>query len=135
MEFEQWQRTYTVGDPLMDAYHHIFFQTLEDLAAAIDTITPEAVADRIAFLSNYAEMHFQSEERLMAEHGFPELEGHAREHQAFRDRLSAFRQSYLAAPSPAAARQLLQMIQDWLAHHILEEDMKYRPYLKQEAGA
>jgi hypothetical protein len=32
MEFTQWTAQYSVGDPLMEAYRHIFFKTIHDLA-------------------------------------------------------------------------------------------------------
>jgi hemerythrin len=130
VEFIQWTEKYSVGDPLMDAYHHVFFQTIKDLAEALDTLPPEIVADRIDFLMSYAGMHFESEERLMEEHAFPGVEAHRSAHQAFKEQLAFIQENYRANPSPQIAEQLLAMSEDWLTKHILGEDMKYKPYLK-----
>ena len=130
MEFIQWTEKYSVGDPLMDAYHHVFFQTIQDLAETLDAMPLDVVGERIAFLLSYASMHFESEEHLMRTHAFPDLETHTAMHQAFREQLSYIQDSYQANPSARIAEQLLSLTQDWLTTHILSEDMKYKPYLK-----
>src|SRR5512145_270628 len=114
MEFTRWTEQYSVGDPLMDAYHHIFFKTLEDLSRELEGLAPEAVGDRIAFLLNYAAMHFESEEQLMREVAFPELEAHRELHRAFKERLTGLQDRYLALPSNAAAQELLELSEAWL---------------------
>ena len=129
MEFTRWTEQYSVGDPLMDAYHHIFFKTLEDLSRELESLAPEAVEDRIAFLLNYASMHFESEEQLMRQVAFPELEAHQELHRAFKERLTGLQDRYLARPSSPVARELLELSEAWLREHILGEDRKYQPYL------
>jgi hemerythrin len=114
----------------MDAYHHIFFQTIRDLGNALDTLAPETIEERIAFLVNYAETHFDSEEHLMEDCAFPEIEAHRQEHRAFKEKLIAIQDRYLDSHSNAVATQLLAMTQNWLKEHILVVDMKYKPYLK-----
>lgn len=114
----------------MDAYHHIFFQTIQDLAKTLDQLTPAAVEERIMFLVNYAAMHFESEERLMEASAYPEFEAHRRLHAAFTERLAALQQAYHATPSAAIAHSLLELSQEWLGDHILREDMKYKTYVQ-----
>jgi hemerythrin len=134
MEFTQWTAQYSVGDPLMDAYHHIFFKTIHDLARELATLSPEGVIERIAFLTNYASMHFDSEEQLLREVSFPELAAHQELHRAFQEQLAALNDRYLANPSITAAEELLELSQAWLREHILGEDMKYKDYVKDKAS-
>jgi hemerythrin len=130
MEFTRWTERYSVGDPLMDAYHHIFFKTLEDFARELAELAPAAVEERIAFLLNYAGMHFDSEEQLMREVAYPELEAHQELHRTFKERLKVLQDRYLALPSSGTAQELLALSEAWLREHILGEDMKYKPFLK-----
>jgi hemerythrin len=130
MEFSQWTESYSVGDPLMDAYHHIFFQTILDLGNNLHTLSPGLLEERIAFLVNYAGTHFDSEEHLMEGCGFPDIEAHRQAHQRFKERLLALQDQYQADHSPALAEELLAMTHDWLKQHILGEDMKYKPFLR-----
>ena len=129
MEFTRWTERYSVGDPLMDAYHHIFFKTLEDFARELAELAPAAVEERIAFLLNYAAMHFDSEEQLMREVAFPELEAHRELHRTFKERLKrACRTATSPSPPARPAQELLELSEAWLREHILGEDMKYKPY-------
>lgn len=130
MEFTQWTAQYSVGDPLMDAYHHIFFKTIHDLSRELATLSIEAVQERIAFLVSYASMHFDSEEQLMQKIAFPEIEAHKELHQTFKEQLSAMQDRYLSNPSITTAEELLELSQAWLRQHILGEDMKYKDYVK-----
>lgn len=130
MEFAQWTERYSVGDPLMDAYHHIFFQTIQDLSRALPGLPPPVVEERIAFLASYASMHFDSEEQLLQGVSYPALEAHRELHRAFKERLTAIQDRYHASPSPACAEELLAVSQAWLSEHILGEDMKYKDYVK-----
>jgi hemerythrin-like metal-binding protein len=130
VEFTQWTTQYSVGDPLMDAYHHIFFKTIHDLARELAELPSQAVEERIAFLMNYASMHFDSEEQLLQEVAFPELEDHKALHLAFKADLTGLQERYLANPSIATAEELLELSQAWLHQHILGEDMKYKVFVQ-----
>ena len=130
MEFLQWTAQYSVGDPLMDAYHHIFFKTIHDLAKELGGLSGQEVEERIAFLLNYASMHFDSEEQLMHEIAFPGLEAHKELHRSFKEQISGLQARYLSNPSITIAEELLELSQSWLRHHILDEDMKYKGYVK-----
>ncbi|BDU78022.1 bacteriohemerythrin [Mesoterricola sediminis] len=128
MEFVEWTEKFTVGNPLIDAYHHIFFQMVEEFRRAMDEEVPPPMGDRIEFLVDYTLMHFDSEERWMAKVGYPDLEAHKQVHQAFRDRIEALRKSYKEDPGSVGAEQLLHTVQDWFAQHILGTDMEFKAY-------
>lgn len=130
MEFTQWTTQYSVGDPLMDAYHHIFFKTIHDLSRELPNLPAQAVAERIDFLLTYASMHFDSEEQLLQAVTYPELEAHKELHRAFKAQLVALQERYLANPSSNVAEELLELSEAWLTQHILGEDMQYKDYLK-----
>ena len=73
MEFVEWTEKYTVGNPLVDAYHHIFFQMVDEFRTVLAQDAPN-MEDRIAFLVDYTLMHFESEEKLMEKAGYPDFE-------------------------------------------------------------
>ena len=131
MEFVAWSEQYSTGNPLVDAYHHIFFQMVEDYSAALQAGDASSMPDRIGFLVDYTFMHFQSEERLMERAGYPDLEAHRASHQAFRERVQALHDTYLADPGAVSAEELLRLVQEWFAHHILGEDLRFRECLAQ----
>jgi hemerythrin len=134
VEFTQWISRFSVGDPMMDAYHHIFFETIRDFAMALPDLSSVAVEERIQFLTHYATMHFESEERLLEKIGYPELESHQESHRLFKEQITLLQQAYQASPSMALAEKLLDMSQGWLKDHILREDMNYKTYVTKQAG-
>ena len=126
MEFVEWTEKYSTGHPLVDAYHHIFFQMVEEFGLALQQGDAVGMQDRIAFLVDYTFMHFDSEERVMAQAGYADLEAHRASHQHFRDQVNAIHRRYVDNPEGVQAEEVLSLVQDWFAHHILGEDLRFR---------
>jgi hemerythrin len=129
MEFVEWTEKYSVGNPLVDAYHHIFFQMVDEFRTALEQETPPDMEDRIAFLVDYTLMHFESEEKLMQKAGYPDFEAHQQTHQVFRDKMVDLQRRYRLDPGAVKADELLCLVQDWFANHILGMDMEFKPFL------
>jgi hemerythrin len=132
MEFVEWTEQYSVGNTLVDAYHHIFFQMVEEFRTALVEQSPAAMEDRIAFLVDYTLMHFDSEEKLMEKVGYPDLEAHKEQHHLFREKMVELQKRYLRDPAAVKAEEVLYLIQDWFSHHILGTDMEFKPYVQHE---
>jgi hemerythrin len=131
MEFVEWTEKYTVGNPLVDAYHHIFFQMVDEFRTALAQDVPPNMEDRISFLVDYTIMHFESEERLMEKASYPDFEAHRETHHVFRDKMLDLQRRYRLDPGAVKADELLCLIQDWFANHILGMDMEFKPYIGQ----
>lgn len=131
MEFVEWTEKYSTGNPLVDAYHHIFFQMVEEFGRALETEGAPCMQDRVAFLVDYTFMHFDSEERLMEKSGYADLEAHRVSHQKFRDQVNAIHRQYAENPDAVRAEEVLSLVQDWFAHHILGEDLRFKASLAQ----
>ncbi len=130
MEFVKWTEKYSTGNALVDAYHHIFFQMVEEFRATLTDENAPPMQERLAFLVDYTFMHFDSEERLMEKAGYPDLEAHCETHQRFKEKVKAIQQEFLAHPDAVKAEEVLSLVQDWFAHHILGEDMRYKPWVE-----
>lgn len=128
MEFVEWTEKYSVGNPLVDAYHHIFFQMVDEFRRALALETPPAMEDRIEFLVDYTLMHFDSEERWMAKVGYPDLDAHKEVHQMFRERMQELQRRYRQEPGSVTAEEVLYLVQDWFSNHILGTDMEFKGY-------
>jgi hemerythrin len=135
MEFEEWTEKYTVGNPLVDAYHHIFFQMVDEFRTALAQQAPPAMEDRIAFLVDYTLMHFDSEEKLMEKVGYPDMEAHKEQHRLFREKMLELQRRYRHVPDAVSAEEVLYLIQDWFSHHILGTDMDLKPFVEEPSGS
>jgi methyl-accepting chemotaxis protein/hemerythrin len=63
----------------------------------------------------------------MSQHGYPRLDEHVRQHLAFAARIAE-----LTAASGGGGQgvrgDLVAYLRDWITHHILGEDMRYKPF-------
>jgi len=80
-------------------------------------------------LKQYAHFHFDEEEKLMAEAGYPELDAHREEHQAFREKMTEFQQLSHTAELKDLFSESLSYLFDYLVRHVQQEDRRYVPYL------
>ena len=69
----------------------------------------------------------------MQKHGFPRLDEHQKLHAEFIDMLEALVHDLnLFGPSQHLADQALEVSQDWLIHHITDEDALYAGHVRKQ---
>jgi hemerythrin len=126
----QWDESLSVGIPEIDADHQRFIALVNDLNSAISSRQekPE-VERRLRLIIADAHIHFEHEEKLFAEYGYPDAKRHAELHaeitsQYLRilDEFHRYKDSYLWIESGLLIKKLL-------VDHLLQEDMKYRAFL------
>jgi len=127
----EWNPEYSVGIKLLDYDHQELFATVDELRSAIEEGTERKVFNPILNrLSKYAMEHFQREEHIMSEYGFPETAEHRHRHQEFTKLVYSVRRLHINKPEKVSYNRLLKFLEHWLVHHILGEDMKYKSYLR-----
>ncbi|MBB1075118.1 bacteriohemerythrin [Rhodoferax sp. 4810] len=118
---QQWSSEYSVGNELLDAHHHVFFEMVTELRDDLEKEHKDIDAHTIiAFLSDYIDMHFHVEEQYMTAIGFPELSKHTVVHHQFAEHVNG-----LLHHSTQSASEVLNFMQQWLIQHILCEDKLY----------
>lgn len=122
-----WQDDYDVGVELFNQQHKELFRIQNDASRAI---AKKASGPEIFRLLNrlirYAEFHFQEEERMMAQYGYPGLQKHQEQHGHLIDLLFSLTED-LARPGFKTDR-LEHFLKDWIIIHILDEDRQYRNF-------
>ncbi len=125
----RWTDDLSVGDQHIDEQHQILIDTINQLAGA------EVASDRamvhmiIDELVSYATFHFEYEEKLMEECGYPDIEAHRKIHQGFVRWISSVREEFIYRRRTQFGERILNYLRHWLRDHILGEDQCYRPYL------
>jgi len=120
-----WSDKISVGILEMDEQHRQLIDLLNALAQHTD---PGVAFDTIMRMFSYAEGHFKAEEALLSRIGYPELEKQKQEHQAFLAKTADFSAQSLS--DPALYVKLATYLTSWLLHHIMEEDLKYKPFIQ-----
>jgi hemerythrin len=125
-----WKDSYSVNDPSLDAQHRQIIESINDLYDAWeDSTTAAAVTKRVLDrLVQYTQTHFEQEEKLLKEVGFPaaEFAAHKALHDAMRRRTIGLRTNLTLV----TARDVLVFLKDWWLGHIQSEDKKYAVYLE-----
>ena len=128
-----WSDDYSLGIQAIDEQHKGFFEASHRLYDAILNCRGEhIVEDSVAFLRDYANEHFHTEEGYMAKHAYPYLEQHKKLHTEFLEVLDGLVDDLaLFGPSQHLADRALEISQEWLINHIIEEDTLYAQYIKE----
>ncbi|MFO8002299.1 MAG: bacteriohemerythrin [Marinilabilia sp.] len=124
----KWTNDYKVNIPEIDKEHHSLFEMLNEFYKGIeDGSSKEKLADLIKGLLDYAKVHFSNEEDYMKSIGFPGLEKHREEHQAFIRKASEFYDKFTSGKL-ILSLEVTNFIKEWIANHIKEEDKQYAIY-------
>jgi len=124
-----WSEKFTVGVKRLDFQHQQLFNIINDLIAYQDASPgSEPIAEVLERITQYADYHFKTEERIMKEYDFPDYESQVREHNEFRAKTAGFCADAIAG-KPGLLREMLEYVQNWLTTHILESDVKLKYFL------
>lgn len=126
-----WSDNLSVGVPEIDAEHRQFVARVNELNQAIVECRDKATVERLLDLMVMeAARHFWDEQRLLAQWNYPGLPAHTAKHAqliAQFDRvMKEFEQADVSFTWALKGLYLKQL----LVNHLLQEDMKYRDFLR-----
>lgn len=120
------KQEYYIGVETIDEQHKELFRIADE---AYMLLKDEFIVDKfddivaiIVRLKEYAQMHFEEEEAYMMSIGYKRLLSHKIEHSDFLEKLDNFDLSSLDYNQSQALVELLEFLNDWLIHHIMEKD-------------
>jgi len=120
----------SVGVPALDSDHQALLHILNVLDEIRDTPDPDSSFDSVHdSLIAYARYHFAREEQVMEACGFGEIDVHRSEHAAFAQYVGTLTDHRNGGGRAAQAGELLDYLTDWLRHHILIQDMAFKPFV------
>ena len=102
----------------------------EVFEAKTDGLGKMAISGILKRMADYAQIHFKDEEALMAEYGYPELEGHRSAHQYFITKVADFNRGF-NLDQDSLTEEMLFFLKDWLLTHIMETDKRYSSFLNE----
>lgn len=119
-----WKERYSLGNSEIDEQHKKLFELINSVPDANESQLLTIVDE----ISRYVAYHFTSEEKLMKEINYPEMDEHIMEHRALIEEAKELRENGNA--HTLSKENLYQILKEWLLHHILTIDMKMKPYLQ-----
>lgn len=128
-----WYDNYKVGIDEIDADHQNLFSIANKISDDMDqSINHDAFIKGLDALVAYCHEHFDREERILADWGYPELDDHKEKHVALGNQVAEFKEAYELAPEQFNYHEILVFLKRWLKGHILVEDKAYADFIKQQ---
>lgn len=127
-----WKESYSVGVAVLDDDHKKLIELLNQFQTAYRYHTGEEF-ERTALMElvNYTKYHFQREERLMEEHGYPDLAAHKKQHESMISEVERFLADY-EARGHEALDGVVSYLTGWLINHINGTDKEYSSFFNQK---
>ena len=136
MPYYQWTESMSVEIQLLDVDHKALIRLINrlhaSLAAGAKFVELEDIFDRLVA---YIEFHFTREEKVMEAVGYPFAAAHREEHEGFTQAIYEMRDRYAREGDQTMTAELPDYLKNWLNHHILLQDMAYKPYVQNNAFA
>jgi len=122
-----WNSRFEMGIPILDEQHKTLFGIyleMEELLHTDTNIVKEKLWYVIQRLQEYTRFHFVTEENLLREASFKDLEKQVQSHALF-IRLSKQFALELQYINPLILENMVLFIKKWLLSHVLKEDRAY----------
>ena len=130
----QCRQDMAIDESVIDEDHKLLIEIVNTFEVALTRkLAPQTVDHGLKLLRHYALEHFRREEELQRAVQYPFAEAHAREHRDLVKKLGAIIAHRTAAASKVdiaeVATEILDLLKEWLVCHILQTDLRMRPYV------
>ena len=125
-----------LGMPEIDAQHQELVNRVSELLMMPERASfVTEVEKTLNFLGEYVIKHFQDEEAVQEQIGFPEREEHKQTHKEFLNRFDKLKQEFdEKGHSTILALNINSSIIQWVINHIKEEDSKIGKFYREQQG-
>jgi len=131
MPMIQWNESLSVNVGEIDRQHQSLFEMINDLNGAMLQGKGKDILGKIVNgLSTYTATHFGTEEKYFDKFGYPEADGHKKQHLDFAKKVLGFKDE-LEKGKLSLSVQITDFLSNWLQTHIKGVDKKYGPFFNQ----
>ena len=128
--FFRWGDHYLLGVEEIDRQHQDLVGLLNGIHEAVQSGEGLAASEPLLRkLVTDVRKHFQTEEKLMRESGYPRLKGHRADHNSLARKLQTLQRD-LRIGQAELSEPLLGELKDWLRDHMLLADKPFGSFLK-----
>ena len=124
-----WSEHYETGIPEIDEQHKQLFsigRTIEQMSMkGGDNVTDREILALVNSLRDYTGFHFYSEEKLMEEVHYEDMQVHKKHHAQMLYFVSNYDIRKFRKNFDATVNEILDIISDQVVHHILGDDKKF----------
>lgn len=132
MEIYKWDDKLKINHPKIDADHQLIIEKARELSEAMmKGQGKDKIVNTVDFLNKYVKTHFEEEEKMQKQNGFPHFEEHQKNHKYFIEQLNALSLKIKADPASSSNTiELNKLISGWFVNHIKKMDVEVAAHLK-----
>jgi len=125
MKFFEWSENFSVNIPEIDDQHKIIVDLLNELYNAfMNKEHDKKLGEIIKKLSEYANFHFNTEEKYFSKFPDESITNHLEQHEDFKKKIESYKNLYSKDIS-SLTFIIMQFIKGWLINHISGTDKAY----------
>jgi len=129
----KWNDGLSVGIANIDEQHKKFVDIINKLFdARREKTSPEVMGKLIDELTDYARVHFKTEELYFEMYDYPEAKEHKEEHDQLVSKVQEFKEKFDDGSDLFVAGNLATFLNTWLSDHLIKIDKKYSRFLHEQ---
>ncbi|MBK8174290.1 MAG: hemerythrin family protein [Rhodospirillales bacterium] len=130
MALLHWRENLSVGVPAIDKDHRQLIDALNQLHVSVVLAdNPAVIVEAMSALVHAEIEHFRREEALMRMANYPGLAAHSDIHRQMAKRAGDMEASFRKQLHLRRLHTFCGGVADWLLLHVLQEDVKLRPFV------
>lgn len=123
--FIEWNDKFSMHIEEIDNQHKLLVKMINEIHEGIQqNCGDDTIGNILKAMLEYSETHFDTEERLMAQYGFPGYEEHKKEHDIFRKEAVDLYERFKAKRA-VVTMEMAVFLRSWFETHFLGTDVLY----------
>lgn len=129
----EWTDALAVGNAEIDDQHKEIFIRFNRFNTACNQGRARSELDELyRFLLDYIRTHFQHEQQIQFETGYPDQDSHKREHEKFTREVERLANALASRTSASMVVETNLTLTRWLMRHIQMSDQKFVEFLREK---
>jgi len=128
----EWSDKFSTDVVSIDRQHQELLFLSQNLLNVLGNAQATLSEKQAAFkdLVDHALAHFDYEENVMRNIGYPGLDSHLHEHEDLRKEIGAMMESVMHGEGAEDWKALVSLVQVWVLRHIVSSDTKIREFIQ-----
>ncbi|MBT3586816.1 MAG: hemerythrin family protein [Halobacteriovoraceae bacterium] len=129
MKSFKWGPLFELGIPSIDSQHQVLVECIAKLQECQDLDCSDSNTNQLfQILVDYTTFHFDYEEKLAEDAGYPMNKEHQLQHRVLKEQVLSFQRRFEEGEFKVTV-ELLKFLVSWLSDHILKEDRHLAEFL------
>ncbi len=128
--YVHWNDKYSVNIPSIDDDHKRLIVLINQFISSTHYYNSKEFEQKALHeLVDYTKYHFDREEKLMQDNGYPDYEEHHKQHEIMIKKVNEVVAKY-TQNSETTVTETVDFLRDWLINHIQKTDQQYMSFFK-----